>query len=136
MEMIERVFLLQRVDLLQGTRSAHLALLAAIADPISVEPGTELLTRGQPVSAMFVVIRGAIELQDASDEQAVVEDGGAFGTWALIDDAPSMISARAAAQSDLLRINRSDFFDVLEDRPELAVGLLQGLARRVRTLVA
>jgi CRP-like cAMP-binding protein len=47
-----------------------------------------------------------------------------------------MISARAATDSDLLRISRSDFFDVLEDRPELAVGLLQGLARRVRTLVA
>ena len=136
MEMIERVFLLQRIDLLQGVRSAHLALLAAIAEPVTVEAGTTLLTRGQPVSAMFVVLRGAIELQDATEQQAVVEDGGAFGTWALIDDAPGMISARAVMPSDLLRINRSDFFDVLEDRPELAVGLLQGLARRVRTLVA
>ena len=136
MEIIERVFLLQRVDLLQGARSAHLALLAAIAEPVAVEAGTELLARGRTVPAMFVVIRGAVELQDVSEERTVVQEGGAFGTWALIDDAPSMISARAAQNSDLLRIGRSDFFDVLEDTPELALGLLQGLARRVRTLVA
>ena len=136
MEIIERVFMLQRIDLLQGARSAHLALLAAIAEPIVVDAGENLLELGKPVPAMFIVIRGGVELEDVAENRNVVQDGGAFGTWALIDDAPSMISARASERTDLLRISRSDFFDVLEDTPEMAVGLLQGLARRVRTLVA
>lgn len=136
MEIIERVFMLQRIDLLQGARSAHLALLAAIAEPIAVDEDDVLLERGRPVPAMFVVIRGAVELEDVTGHRTIVQDGGAFGTWALIDDANSMISARATERSDVLRIKRADFFDVLEDTPELAVGLLQGLARRVRTLVA
>ncbi len=61
--------------------------------------------------------------------------GKAFGTWALIDQAPSVVDARATGPSRLLRITRDDFHDLVGDHPELAIGLLQGLARRVRTLV-
>ena len=136
MDIIERVFLLQRVDLLQGARSAHLALLAAIAEEIEIAEGTLLLEQGRPAPAMYILVHGAIELQGLGDQRMQLQDGTAFGTWALIDDAPSMISARVTETSQLLRINRTDFFDLLEDTPELALGLLQGLARRVRTLVA
>ena len=60
----------------------------------------------------------------------------AFGTWALIDEAPSVVTATAREEARLLRITRADFYDLLADHSELALGLLQGLARRVRTLVA
>ena len=135
MEILERVFLLQRVDLLQGARSAHLALLASLAEQVDVEEGAQLLERGRPEPAMYVLVRGSVELESVAD-RLVVPEGSTFGTWALIDDAPSLISARALQPSQLLRISRSDFFDVLEDTPELSLGLLQGLARRVRTLLA
>jgi CRP-like cAMP-binding protein len=45
------------------------------------------------------------------------------------------VDARATRPSRLLRITRDDFHDLVGDHPELAIGLLQGLARRVRTLV-
>lgn len=136
MELLERVFLLQRVDLLQDARSAHLALLASIAEQIDVEAGEQLLEQGRPEPAMYVLVHGAVELEGVAGERVRVQEGAAFGTWALIDDAPSMISARAAEASQLLRITRTDFFDLLEETPELSVGLVQGLARRVRTLIA
>jgi len=47
-----------------------------------------------------------------------------------------VVGARAAEPTSLLRITRSDFQDLLADQPELAMGMLQGLARRLRSLVA
>ncbi|CAN5378447.1 hypothetical protein BH24GEM3_BH24GEM3_12880 [soil metagenome] len=136
MNLIEKVFLLQQVDLLQGARSAHLALLASIAEEIEVEPGTVLIRQGEPTDALYVVIRGAVELRGAGEQLLVARDGTPFGTWALIDESPSLFSARAVEDTRLLRITRSDFYDLLADHHELALGLLQGLARRVRTLVS
>ena len=63
-------------------------------------------------------------------------EGTPFGTWSLIDDAPSLIRATATEPSQVLCIRRDDFFDLLADHQELVRGLLQGLARRVRNLVA
>ncbi|MBR9989100.1 MAG: cyclic nucleotide-binding domain-containing protein, partial [Gemmatimonadetes bacterium] len=135
MELIEKVFLLQQVDLLHGMRGAHLALLAAISDEVDVDADTILLHPDQPPAAMYVVTRGTVELRGAG-ERMVVERDGAFGTWALIDNEPSPLEARALERTGLMRITRTDFHDLLEDHSEIAVGLLQGLARRVRELVA
>ncbi len=136
MNLIEKVFLLQQVDLLQDARTEELAILASIAEEIEVEPGTALLRQDEPTDALYVVIRGAVELRRAGEQVMTARDGTPFGTWALIDEAPSLVSATAVETSQLLRITREDFYDLLADHTELARGLLKGLARRVRKLVA
>ena len=136
MDLIEKVFLLQRIDLLQDARSAHLALLGSIAEEVEADPGTVLIRKDEPTDALYVVIDGEVTLEGVADQQLVAEEGEAFGTWALIDEAPSLVTATVSSPVRLLRITRSEFYDLLADHPELALGLLQGLARRVRTLVA
>jgi ATP:ADP antiporter, AAA family len=135
MELIEKVFLLQQVDLLRGTRGAHVALLASISEEVDVPADTVLLTADEPPAAMFVVTRGSVELHGVG-ERIVVGPEGAFGTWALIDDQPSPLEARTCEPTRLLRITRTDFHDLLADHSEIALGLLRGLARRMRSLVA
>ncbi|HSJ24900.1 MAG TPA: Npt1/Npt2 family nucleotide transporter [Longimicrobiales bacterium] len=135
MELIEKVFLLQQVDLLRGARGAHVALLASIAEEVTVPADTVLIRSGEAPTAMYVVTSGAVELNGVG-ERLRVEAEGAFGTWALIDQHPSPIEARTLETTKLLRVTRTDFHDLLADHSELALGLLQGLARRVRSLVA
>jgi hypothetical protein len=135
MDLIETVFLLQRVDLLKDARSAHLALLAGIASETTVDRGDVIIREGDPNDALYIVTRGAVELRGVGGEIEVGE-GGAFGTWALIDEASSPVEAKAKEATRLLRIRRVDFLELVADHPELAIGLLQGLARRIRTLVA
>lgn len=136
MDLIEKVFLLQRIDLLQDARSAHLALLASIAEDVDVDGGTVLIRQGEPTDALYVVIEGDVVLEGVADQRMELAAGQAFGTWALIDEAPSLVTATVEGDARLLRITRADFYDLLADHSELALGLLQGLARRVRTLVA
>ncbi len=136
MDLIEKVFLLQKVDLLEEAKSSHLALLASIAEEVEVREGEVLIEQGQTNEALYVVIRGSVELRGMGDQVFVAEEDTPFGTWALIDSDPSVVGARVTEPSRLLRITRSDFQDLLADHPELAMGMLQGLARRVRSLVA
>ncbi|UCC74859.1 MAG: cyclic nucleotide-binding domain-containing protein [Gemmatimonadota bacterium] len=135
MNLIEKVFLLQQVDLLSDARAEELAQLASIAEEIEVKPGSVLLRQDEPTEAMYVVIRGAVELRRADEQVLTAQEGTAFGTWALIDESPSVVEATVVKTSELLRITREDFYDLLADHRELVRGLLKGLARRVRSLV-
>jgi ATP:ADP antiporter, AAA family len=135
MEPIEKVFLLQKVDLLQGARGAHLALLASIAEEVEVPAGHLLIAAGEPTAAMYVVIRGGVTLHGVGEHMELGPEA-ALGTWALIDESASPIEAVASEPTRLLRITRLDLHDLLADHSELAVALLQGLARRMRNLVA
>jgi ATP:ADP antiporter, AAA family len=134
MDLVEIVFLLQHVDVLRDARTAHLALLASIAEEVDVDTGTVLIRRNEPAEALHVVVRGRVELKGPGGDLSLT-DGMAFGTWALIDAVPSLVEVRAAAPSRLLRIDQAEFHDLLSDHPEMAIGMLQGLARRVRALV-
>jgi CRP-like cAMP-binding protein len=100
-----------------------------------VSDGTELIATGEPTTAMYVVTRGEVELQGVGERLRIGEEQP-FGTWALIDESPSPIAAVAVGPARVLRIHRSDFHDLLADHSELAIGLLQGLANRIRNLVA
>ena len=113
LDLIEKVFLLQKVDLLQGARSSHLGLLASIAEEFEVDRDDELLQAGDPNDALYVIVRGAVELSGVADQKFIARE-----------------------PTRLIRITRTDFQDLLADHPELATGILQGLARRVRSLVA
>jgi CRP-like cAMP-binding protein len=135
MELVEKVLLLQRVDLLRGARGSHLALLAGIADVLAVDPGETIMAAGEPLSAMYIVTRGSVTLHGVG-EHVTLATGDAFGTWALIDESPGPLEARAVERTELLRISRADFHDLIADHPELSLALLQGLARRMRSLVA
>jgi ATP:ADP antiporter, AAA family len=135
MNLVETVFLLQQIDILRDARSDHLALLAGIAEVVDVDAGAVLLREGEPADGLWVVVRGTVALKGAGGD-LVMGGGKAFGTWALIDDVPSVVEATTAEPTRLLRIGREEYHDLLADHPELAIGMLQGLARRIRSLVA
>ncbi len=134
MDLIETVFLLQQVDVLRDARTSDLALLASIAREVDADTGAVLIRKDDPSEALHVVVRGKVELEGPGGNLTLT-DGMAFGTWALIDAVPSLVEVRAASPTRLLCIERAEFHDLLSDHPELAIGMLQGLARRVRTLV-
>lgn len=136
MDLIEKVFLLQQVDLLKDARGSDLALLASIAEEVEADTGSLLVRRGEASEALYVVIRGAVELEAPGAPPVRTTDGMSFGSWTLIEEAESLIDARVEHPSHLLRVTRDDFHDLLADHPELGVGLLQGLARRLRSLVS
>jgi hypothetical protein len=136
MDLIEKVFLLQRVDFLGAAKSSDLRLLAAIAEEIDVDEGEVLLHEGQPQDAMYIVVRGGVELSGVAGQSLVARENTPFGTWSLIDSDPSLVKAKVLEPTRLLRVTRSDFLELLEDHPGLATGILQALARRMRSFVA
>ena len=136
MDLIEKVFLLQNVDLLSGARSQQLALLASIARELDADADRVLLSRDEPTDALYVVIDGEVTLEGIGAQRVAVSAGQAFGTWALIDREPSLVEARTRTPCRLLKIRRADFRDLLVDNPELGLDLLEGLAARLRALAA
>ncbi|WP_419948626.1 HEAT repeat domain-containing protein [Candidatus Palauibacter sp.] len=134
MELIEKVFRLQNVDLLSGVKSRQLALLGSIAREVEAREGAVFIRKGEPTDALYLVIRGEVALEGVGQGSIALTDGQAFGTWALIDEHPSLVEARATRPTRVLRITREDFRDLLIDHPELGLDLLRGLASRVRGL--
>ncbi len=132
--LIEKVMLLQDVDVFAEVPGDQLATLAAIAEEERVLTGDVLYREGEEADALYLVLEGDIRLSQGERELTRAEAGQAFGTWALFDDEPRLATAVAHADTTLLRIDREDFADTLADHVQVAQGVIKTVARRLRNL--
>ncbi len=132
---VEKVLLLQNVDLLSESRTEDLAVLAAIAEEVLYPQGAQIFEEGQLADGLYVVIRGELVLTQDGKEMSRIGERSALGAWDLIEGGPRVFGTYAALETLLLRVERQDFDDLLMDYPELGQSILKGLVRRFRRLV-
>lgn len=132
---VEKVLLLQNVDLLSAARTEDLAVLGGIAEEVLYPEGAVVFEEGQLADGLYVVIRGELVLTRNGKEMSRLGERSALGAWDLIEGGPRVFGTYAAVETLLLRVERQDFDDVLMDYPELGQSILKGLVRRFRRLV-
>lgn len=132
---IERVIILQDIDVFEQLTTEELAQLASIAEEVQFPPNTVIYSEGGIPDSMYLVLEGRVLLHQ--DQREVMTAGGkdTFGTWALFEDEPRVVTATTLEQSRLLRIDKEDFVDLLADNVRITQGILKALVQRVRRLV-
>jgi CRP-like cAMP-binding protein/ATP/ADP translocase len=135
MEVIDRVYLLQRVDVFADVPSHHLARIALLSRELEADAGAVLLRADEKADAVYIVIDGELSVERPGAPATAVRPGEAIGALAVLDDAPVGVEVRAVRTSRLLCLTRRALHDLLHDHPDLAESLLHGVATRLRWLV-
>ncbi len=81
---------------------------------------------------MFVVLSGGALVTRGGRTVARLVPGDFFGELSALDGGPRTASIVADTPMELLRLFRHTLRRVVEQEPALAMGLLEGLARRLR----
>ena len=131
---LEKVLLLHNVDVFSRVTLEQLSYLAAIAREVTAAPGRRLYQEGDVADGLYVVVSGCVMMRHASQEIDRIPPNGAFGIWALFDDAPRLTTAESAEESRLLFVPREEFYEVLSDHVEIVAGLFKHLVQRLRKL--
>ena len=132
---LERAIRLQKVELFSDLETSMLALLASIASQVEARRGEVLVEQNRPLSTLYVVLSGAIEMSRSGRTMFHVGADETIGNWALFDEQPSVVTATALEDTSLLRIDREDFYDLLADHSEMTREMFQALFKRVRSLL-
>jgi CRP/FNR family transcriptional regulator, cyclic AMP receptor protein len=102
------------------------------------EPGgTPLFYRGDPGDAMYLIETGRVRIsvKDADGHDATLadlHDGEFFGEMAILDEQPRSADATVVANTRLAVLSRSDFREFLHKNPDIALGILTAMIRRLR----
>ena len=91
-----------------------------------------IMREGEAGIFMYVVIDGSVRITVKKNVVEVIRPGGVFGEMALVDQSKRAASASAAADSNLLSINRNDFLKLIKTNPAFGNSLLRALANRLR----
>lgn len=131
---IEKALELQSVDVLQRASTEDLAYVAQIAEEIEVDANTTLYGEGDAPDALYVVLEGSVQLHREEEEIASLGKGEAFGSWALVDEAPRVTSATTQEPTTLLKVDREEFVELLADRVNIVQAVFKAMVERLRLL--
>jgi CRP-like cAMP-binding protein len=114
----EKADALSRVSFFEKISKDDLAELASHTEHVHVTSGSVIYTRGSAPDELIILVEGSVDLVAPCEEgrERVVDTRNApaaFGEMALLDRGPRMVSARATKDSDLLKLDRESFLEVL-----------------------
>jgi CRP-like cAMP-binding protein len=124
---------LRSTPMFQGLAMPELERLEAIASLRDYDRGERLWAAGDPADAFTLIVRGKVKIVGHGPGGDVIleifEVGEPVGAIAVYDGIPYPASAVAMEPVSLVRIPRSEYFDLLERHPSFTHAVLRELTR-------
>jgi HEAT repeat protein len=135
MSTIETMFALRGVELFSQLSSEELRAVAELSDTARYAKDAVIFREQEPGDALFILLRGEVEVSHRGKSVAVLSDGECFGELALLDRGVRSATITARTDCELARIRAEDFHDLLDEAPSIARAMLLILARRQASLL-
>jgi CRP-like cAMP-binding protein len=84
---------------------------------------------------MYIILDGKVRVHDGERLLNYLGERDVFGEMALLDPEPRLASVTAAGVTRLFRLDQAPFFELMEERPEVATGIIRVLTSRLRDRV-
>ncbi|MBI2491979.1 MAG: cyclic nucleotide-binding domain-containing protein [Candidatus Rokubacteria bacterium] len=130
----EKIRHLERVPIFEDCSMRQLRAIADICKVVEVPARTQLTRMGEPGDEFFIIIDGSALVTLSPHRRGRIKPGEFFGEMSLIDGEPRSANVKAETDLRLLVIDRSHFWTLLREVPELTEKVLVTLSRRVRNL--
>lgn len=130
-----RTYLLARVPLFSGLSRSQLARVASVAEQRLYRAGLEVVKAGQPGNAFYAIVNGRVKVEKGRRTEAELGGGDFFGELALLDGEARSRTVVTLTIVEAIRIERAAFRRLLRKQPDLAIALLEGMARRTRKIM-
>jgi CRP-like cAMP-binding protein len=129
---IERVLFLRGVELFSQIASEDLVYVAQVCQEVYIKSGERFITQGDIGDCLYVLIDGEakVVLGDEQDLYYRVSKD-ILGEMAIISRNPRSAHCDAVTEITALRIIHDDFWDLMAEKPALALGVIKVLANRL-----
>ncbi len=126
---------LKRIPLFSALSAEDLGRIAERLQPLSLPKGATLFKQGEESDALYLIVSGhARRYREADGHENLVAylgRGDAVGETGLLTGASRSSTVRVDATTDLLKLPRKDFEDILREHPTILLHLSRTLALRL-----
>jgi CRP-like cAMP-binding protein len=128
----DKLAVLQLVSIFKETPENILKDLAPLMQEEEYKAGESVFNEGDHGNCMFIIHDGEIRIHKGGTELAVLSESEVFGELSLLDAETRSASAAAASDCILYKIDQEPFYQLINTRPEISLGIIRILARRLR----
>jgi hypothetical protein len=127
MALIEKVVVLQGVDLFATCNAEQVLQLASIASEIWFKPGGVVYRQNEPPDALYCIVEGKVDLTSENGESFRVAGRETFGVLDILRGQLRTKVATAVTETQALIIEAEDFFDLMAVNIDIVRALFRQL---------
>lgn len=132
--LIDKAFLLKKVKLFCSLDMDFLLAISEKTEVSHYKSGTEIFRSGQSGTRMYIIAEGIVEIRvsDKKDIVTIWELGApeCFGDESLLNEKPRGYEASAKMDLKLLSFSKTQFLNILEECPSVALAFLETYATK------
>ncbi|MCC3153553.1 cyclic nucleotide-binding domain-containing protein [Hymenobacter sp. BT770] len=128
----ERVLMLKGTTLFAETPENVLSTIMPIMKEVAFQPEQQIFAKGHLGTSLFIISEGEVGIFDGSHHLTTFRKGEFFGELALLDAEARSATAQAMCKVVAFRIDQEDFYDVMEECPEVVRNVMRVLCQRLR----
>jgi len=132
---IEKVLILKTVSIFSQTPDNVLADVADLVEEVDVSENETICREGDEADSMYVIVDGKVRVHNGERLLNYLGERDVFGEMALLDPEPRLASVTAVEETRLFRLDRAPFYALMEERPEVATGIIHVLTGHLRNRV-
>ena len=129
-----RTELLARAPLLAGVDPEGIAMIAQRMIEVDFPKDAVIARQGEVGTGFFLVASGSVRVVRDGQTIAHIGPGDFFGELSVLDGRPRVAQVIADEPTVCLALATWDFEAVVKEQPAVALGVLRGLAGRLREL--
>jgi CRP-like cAMP-binding protein len=134
--MIEKILFLKTVPLFDQIPSEELIGVAQIVQEVQFDAGEAFIKQGESGDCLYVIIDGEVDV--VIEGVGRVDHFGSksiIGETAILSDNPRNASCIATTDVTALKIEQDDFWELMGEKPEIALGIIKVLVYQLNELI-
>ncbi len=132
LSMIERVLLLKSAEIFSRLSGEDLLPVAELVQQVHFQAGETFIHQDEPGACLYVIVDGEASVVARGMGQIGTRGPkSAIGEMAIIWRRPRSADCVALTDITALKVEYEDFWELMEERPALAQGVITLLARRL-----
>ena len=126
------VDMLASTPLFSSVKRKQVQAIASSGKELTYESGQTLIKEGDKGIGFFLILSGGVEVRLKGKLLSKLGPGDFFGEMALFADEPRSADVTAMKPTVCFGLTQWAFMGLVRSQPEIAVGVMKELARRLR----
>ncbi|MBJ6362492.1 Npt1/Npt2 family nucleotide transporter [Paenibacillus sp. GCM10012307] len=133
---MDRIHTLRNFSLFHELTSRELSAIAMKLVKAGAKRGEYIFKSGNSENALYLMKSGLVGIYRNGEKVAERKTGESFGQSGVLIRRLRTADAVAEEDSIFLKLDSDDFYDVMFDRPQIAMEMMKLISRRIRSVLA
>ena len=132
---LEKVLFLKSISLFDQIPSEQLVKVAQIAHEVEFEPDEVIIKQGEQGDCLYIIVEGEAEISlNGAGMVRQIQPKSIIGEMAILSGQPRSANCISRSHLMVLKINRNDFWLLMEARSEIALGIIKVLVHNLEVI--